>query len=367
MMFISSSVFAEEIRVSLFNSKKISSVLFKASKSVYSNQKNTINYQPGSWVKIKCFKDEIYIQGSNYGKKVLFSSDNWERNFSIKASEIGIAESKFQGDLEIIARNGELLLINIIELEEYLAGVIESEAGKEQNLEYYKTQAIISRTWTLSNMEKHAGEGFHLCNEVHCQAYKGMSRFNKEIPQAVEETESVVIVDAEINMIHATYHSNCGGKTVNSEDVWSKKVSYLRSVEDTFCLNAPHSTWEKSISIEKWRNLLVRKYGVDNANCLLEYHPKERESTIIISDTSIATKEIRHDLALRSTFFQINSDGKKTKFMGKGFGHGVGLCQEGAMEMSKQGYNSFEILHHYYKNIHLVHRSYLAFFREDEY
>jgi len=358
---------AEEIRVSLFNSKNIQSIDFKAGSEVYFANSNTISFQKNSWKRIKLHAGNIYIQGTNFGKKVKISSKNWRRNFSLRASHLNIVESIFEGDLEILVRNGELVVVNLIDIERYLSGVVESESGKEQNLEFYKTQAIIARTWTLSNMEKHAGEGFHLCNEVHCQAYKGMSRFNPEIPLAVEETESVVIVDSEINLIHATYHSNCGGKTVNSEDVWSKKVSYLRSVRDTFCLESNHSNWEKTISNSKWRKLLAEKYGLNEneTDSLMDYHPKERVSEIFVADTSLLTKKIRKDLQLKSTYFKIDSNERETQFIGRGFGHGVGLCQEGAMEMSKKGYTSFEILHFYYSNIHLVHRSYIAFFKEN--
>jgi len=71
-------------------------------------------------------------------------------------------------------------------------------------------------------------------------------------------------------------------------------------------------------------------------------------------------------LKLNSNFFKISTDDFESIFVGKGFGHGVGLCQEGAMEMSKKGYTYFEILNFYYSNIHLVHRSYIAFFREED-
>ncbi|MEM7162953.1 MAG: SpoIID/LytB domain-containing protein [Bacteroidota bacterium] len=368
LLFVCTEGLAEEIRVSLFNTHHLEKVEFKARHSAHFANHKTISFPENHWKKIKVFNGGIYIEGTNFGKKVLISSDHWQSNFSLRSTGNQILESVYEGKLEISVKNGNLSLINIIELEDYLTGVVESESGKDQNLEYYKTQAIISRTWTLSNLEKHSQEGFHLCDQVHCQAYKGMARFNPEIDQAVEETESVVIVDSQINLIHATYHSNCGGQTVNSEEVWSKKVSYLRSVKDTFCIHSKHAQWQKSFGIKKFEKIFKEKYNLnaEEIETIKEIHPKERLSILEVNGKQLLTKEIRKDLKLNSNFFKISSDNRESIFVGRGFGHGVGLCQEGAMVMSKKGYSYFDILHHYYSNIHLVHRSYIAFFKEED-
>lgn len=358
---------AETLRIGLFPSKTISSINFKSNGQTYNATSNGYSQHIDSWVNIQVINGVLTVNGKKIGSSLAFNSDQDNNSFSIISKNAGIVESIFEGDFLIDILDGKMVLTNIIDLENYLSGVVESESGKEQNFEYYKTQAIISRTYTLSNRDKHIHEGFHLCNEVHCQAYNGKSRYSEIIPIAVQETESIVIVDCDIDLIHATYHSNCGGKTVNSEEVWAKSVSYLRSVEDTFCLNAPHAQWEHTMETDKWRSYLENDHGLasNESAKLLNIYPNERLSFFQMEDTTIPTRDIRKSLDLRSTFFKINTSGKQTQFIGKGFGHGVGLCQEGAMEMSKRGYTSFEILHHYYKNIHLVHLSYINFFREN--
>lgn len=107
---------------------------------------------------------------------------------------------KYQGDFEFFARAGFIQIRNKIILDDYLEGVLASEAGVSLQTEYYKVQAIISRTYALNNWNKHTNEGFNLCDDVHCQAYFG--RYNGEsraIVRGVSETKGVVLLDKNNN------------------------------------------------------------------------------------------------------------------------------------------------------------------------
>src|SRR5208337_2379392 len=101
-------------------------------------------------------------------------------------------------------------------------------------------------TYALKNSRKHITEGYNLCDMVHCEVYKGRCT-KPEIILAVSKTSGEVIVDKDNQLINAAFHANCGGQTVNSEDVWSKSATYLKSVNDTFCINMPKARWEKTI------------------------------------------------------------------------------------------------------------------------
>ena len=359
----------EVLKVGLYNSKEITSFSVKSNKGTYTavGSKNSVHLKPNTWYKVYYNSSAVYINGILVGDSASFFSQSIETFFSVKSNQHHIPEAVFKGDLLVRARNQKLVLVNIIDMETYLQGVIESESGKNQNLEYYKAQAIISRTWTLKNQRKHQHQGFNLCNEVHCQAYKSMARFNDDIILATEETRGVVLVDCDIDLIHATYHSNCGGQTANSEEVWSEQVSYLRSVRDTFCLAGDHHSWHITVSKDKWKNVLQNEFGLyaDQSLGLMNFYPQQRMPAIETDTHSILTKDIRYKMNLKSAYFSINTEGQETEFAGKGFGHGVGLCQEGAMEMSRRGYPFFDILLFYYKNVHLVHSSYIDFFKED--
>ena len=262
----------------------------------------------------------------------------------------------------------ELLPLLLIEdIDAYVAGVVESESGKEEFLEYYKVQAVISRTYAMGHLRRHEDEGFMLCDQVHCQVYHGYARFNPDIIQASDATKEQVLVDSDMNLITASYHSNCGGYTVNSEDVWSKALPYLRSRKDTFCLQSPHSIWYASIPKSEWGAFLSSRTE-DSESVTDErmrgFQRDARQARMSLSEEAhILTKDIRARWRLKSSYFHLEDQGDNWRLAGRGFGHGVGLCQEGAMGMVCHGFD-YQDLSFYYKDVHLIHLSVLDFFRD---
>lgn len=135
-------------------------------------------------------------------------------------------------------------IINEVELDNYIAGVTEAEAGSRSTQEFYKVQAILARTFALAHINKHVAEGFSLCDQVHCQAYYGKPR-DLTIYKAIDATRGKVVVDENLNLIVAAFHSNSGGQTANSEDVWGSKTTYLKSISDSFSVKMPNARWER--------------------------------------------------------------------------------------------------------------------------
>ena len=180
--------------------------------------------------------------------------------FSIKP-EPAVAKGSeriYNDNLIVRIRKAQLQLINVIELERYLPAVVEAESGyKNGQPEFYKMQSIICRTYAIKNSRKHISEGYNLCDREHCQVYKGKST-NTEIMLAVSQTASDVIVDDTHQLIDAAFHANCGGQTVNCEDVWSRSLPYLKSVSDTFCLHMTKARWEKTIAKKDLINYLSK-------------------------------------------------------------------------------------------------------------
>lgn len=287
----------------------------------------------------------------------------------IRTVETKPVERSYPGSLEVAVASGVIQLTNATPLEDYTAGVVQAEAGNNHHQEYYKLQSVSCRTYALSNQRKHLTEGFEVCDAVHCQVYRGRCT-NDSIHMAVEATRGLVLVDAEIRLIHATFHSNCGGETVNAEDVWSKSEPYLKATVDTFCLAAPQAVWVRTLSRQEWESYLRRKLNVRNTDderiqALLNYEPGCRDLYLGNVPPLIPLKQVREDLKLRSTFFAVRTEGDQVRLQGRGFGHGVGLCQEGSMRMAKAGRSYTDILHHYYSNVHLVDVGTLDFFREE--
>jgi stage II sporulation protein D len=283
-------------------------------------------------------------------------------------------EKNYGGQLSFTNNNGFLFITNTIDLEDYLPGVLEAEVGLNRPPEYYKVQAIICRTYTLSHLRRHEMEDFNLCDKEHCQVYKGISKKSIELNKAVQKTVGIVMVDNDFMLITAAFHANCGGQTVNSEDVWNKKLDYLRSIKDTFCLHQKSAVWSKEISSEKWAeqmHKLCNDYQADEDSLLknndasfLQFSRKR--SYRINEHCDIPLKDIRNSLGLRSTYFNAVHKNGQILLSGRGFGHGAGLCQDGAIRMSKLNYSYKSILHFYYQNVSIVPLDKLDFFKFNE-
>ena len=312
-------------------------------------------------------KVNVFFSGKNHigFRKLTWKSEN---KGTFKAQPAGQKSSSriYSGDLLAFSINGHLQLVNRIDIEDYVAGVIEAESGAGNELEYYKVQAVISRTYALNNRNRHIDSGFEICDGTHCQVYHGKPRHEPLAEKAASATEDIVIVDHEINLITAAFHSNCGGNTVNAEVAWSKPVPYLVGRCDTFCVHMPNSQWQKRITRDKWNSYIKQKRGSNDlaslsdggilGDCNPMYHHDET--------LQIPRRAMRTDLKLRSTKFEIDYIADEVVFTGKGFGHGVGLCQEGAMRMSKLGYSYKDIIHFYYTDVHLIQRRMLWFFKD---
>ena len=279
----------------------------------------------------------------------LISSDSLS-SFKIALLRPNAKTSIYPNNLIVNSKGGTLKLINIVGINQYVAGVIESEIGNVKNVELLKVQAVISRTYVLKNIDKHKAEDFQICDKVHCQVYHGKCRFNLLINQAVDSTGYITIFDDQNEIIDAVFHANCGGQTINSEDLWAKSKSYLRAVNDTFCAAGKQAVWVKEIDRSEWLQYLSKKAGLKIPEpCVYADFMRRTQLPCF----PISLKEIRTDWKLRSTYFTITENGDQLILNGRGFGHGVGMCQEGAINMANKGYKYEEIIKFYYTNIHL--------------
>ncbi|MBU2018120.1 MAG: SpoIID/LytB domain-containing protein [Bacteroidetes bacterium] len=265
---------------------------------------------------------------------------------------------KYKDDFEVIATNRELRIVNVADLENYLAGVVESEGGGKKHLEYYKVQAIMSRTYALDNSTKHENEGFNLCDRVHCQAYHSMNRFTPTIDTAVMMTQGVIMEDEHNELAEAFFHANCGGQTCMPEYVWNTSVPYLSTFKDTFCIYTKQSTWEKRLSKAEWRSFLVDQYQFPENDSVIgpflyNFNQKDRTAFYVSPVLGIPLRDIRTRFNLKSTFFSSSLEGNEVVLKGRGYGHGVGLCQEGAMKMAVYDYSAEQIIRFYFPGINL--------------
>lgn len=366
----------ELVNIRIFSQLKVQAFTVSAEAGTYGIWANGVEITSTlktPLIKISYINDSIEVKTfetiiGRY-KKIKLASPDFIKSFRLKLISPERKPRFYEDNLTVEVEAGNLKLINEIVLDNYISGVVQAESGKRSYQEFYKVQAILARTFALSHLQKHGTEGFSLCDHTHCQAYFGKTT-ELDIMKAVSETKDKVVVDDNLNLIEAAFHSNSGGQTANSEDVWGSKLTYLRSVNDTFSTKMPNAKWERKMAKEDWLSYLKLKhnYPIQDSNArwlAINFKQDCRKPYLEANNIRVALKNVRTDLQLKSTFFTIIPQGDTLLFKGRGFGHGVGMCQEGAMRMAKIGYKYPEVINFYYQNIQLIDLHKLNFFKDE--
>lgn len=305
----------------------------------------------GNSISVSRGKEKI----GSYKALGLLSADR-TKEFRINANGRGRI---YQDDLQIRIYKGHLQLVNIVDIEKYVAGVVESEGGHVEELEFFKAQAVLARTFALKNLRKHLKEGYNLKDDVSSQVYFSKCHYKNAdcIEEAVALTQDTVIVTLDCEPILGVFHANSGGQTVGSDHAWYSAIEYLQPVRDSFSVGVGSYYWEKKISKSSFYDFIARKMKVSNdlslKKALLNFSQRERKKYFVHKGHRLKLTTIRNQFKLKSTFFRVVEDGNYVVLKGKGYGHGVGMSQDGAIEMSNKGYGYQQILHFYYKNVEL--------------
>ncbi len=315
---------------------------------------------------------------------------------------------RYRGGLEAIRLEGsDMTIINVVAFEQYLYGVVPSEIGAYPAKEAIKAQAVAARTYAMVRMGQHSKLEFDLCATQHCQVYGGAGKEAQACTNAVDETKGK-IVTYDGKPAETVYSASSGGWTEDSENVWGGSFPYLKSVEDKYELtNSANYYWTKSYSNSELSNIIKSKgrdLGSITGISVLRYTAAGRALEVQVTGTkdkyTYLREAFKSALGLNSGMFTISTDaditarksdntrmkiqaaGKKavsssgikavgtnTKvtvmgaggvkktfaayptgyvFTGKGWGHGVGMSQEGAMGMAEAGFTYDQILEYYY-------------------
>lgn len=251
-------------------------------------------------------------------------------------------------------------LIGIVPLEDYVAGVLSSEMPWTWPKEALKAQAIAARSYAQALMRERGHQYWQVENSVLDQVYRHLSMNDGEekkikVNTVVQETKGVILVHPNGHRLKAYYHSDCGGVTASSQSVWGSK-ELVGGVVDSGCPRNPASIWSWAISEME----LLRRVGFEKSELIAMDLEKSQEDQrvgkIKLKFSEGLTREFSaadfRKMAgynrLRSTNFSARKVGADWVFEGKGFGHGVGLCQWGSRQMAEQGKNYQQILQHYY-------------------
>ena len=265
--------------------------------------------------------------------------------------------------LAVILYKGDLYAINILPLEAYLAGIINSEISSRWPIESIKAQAVVSRTYAFRKKIKNRFRPYDLNSTVLDQVYKGISNIDKVSIDAVKRTYGEVITYNH-RLIEAFFFAHSAGKTEDGSYFTGANVPYLRPVNDSkYVKGRPRSNWTYKVKLKYFMNKLKSRNWIKGELQKIKITKRSKSNRILrmslISKktVNISGENLRQLLGynkLFSTNFKIIVKGKYLIIKGKGSGHGVGMCQWGAYGMAKAGKGYKEIIHKYFTDVKII-------------
>jgi stage II sporulation protein D len=265
---------------------------------------------------------------------------------------------EYPGALEIVRTGDTITVINELPLEEYLAGAVKAEAGDKMPVEMLKAQAVVARTYAAYHRRLNAEKSFHLVASTLNQQYTGRVPLDSPVWTAVNETaDQVLLWNGEL--FPAFYHTDSGGHTEDPRVVFAAaNMPALRPVRVEFSSSSPHHRWRLDLPLAELSAALLRggiSVGRVVALDVLERSTSLRVARIAVRGTAGTVTLRGNDLrrlvgydTLKSTLFAVAVAGPVARFVGRGYGHGVGLDQWSAKTMADQGYNAQQIVAYYY-------------------
>ena len=315
----------------------------------------------GSQLSILCRNEQLLLNGKKLkGAELVIKADSKHEQDNYYFT---VGRNDYRGAAKIIVKHGKLTLINLIDVEAYLAGVVPEEMPSDWPQEALKAQAVAARTYALQNRGRHENDGFDLCSSTHCQQYLGMKSETKAASKALADTKGEVLVH-QGQLIEALFHTDSGGWTENSEDVWGSRLPYLRAAEEA---EKYTKAWKNTYNAERIASLVSKQAGKDIGN-LREIRLSPLKLGKSASDRSasgrvkqvvfvgskgqavVSGNDLRNLLGLHSTMFNMVLQHKQVIVDGYGWGHGLGLSQWGAKALAEKKKPYSEILFHYYQN-----------------
>jgi stage II sporulation protein D len=309
---------------------------------------------------------DAYVKFEDGGSKI---EDNATRSPSVDPQSQN-PQSAIRNSQSLRVRRLREGKTETVSLEDYVLGVLSMEASTEDELEALKAQAVVSRTFALKNLGRHSSEGYDLCSNTHCQQYSSdPSRVRDQVRRAVEETAGELLSERG-RPIDAYFHAACGGATASIESLWGVPApSYLRGVRDDYCAALPGRDWTDEIPAARLAKALttdprsdvgrrldevvVTKRDASGRAELITIEGERRKQVCGWEFKMIVGRALGWNV-LKSSRFDVTRRGSSFFFRGSGFGHGLGLCQQGAHVMARRGIGYRQILEHYFPGTTVV-------------
>jgi stage II sporulation protein D len=301
---------------------------------------------------------------------------------SLKSSTglLTVDKDKYQGELLVVASHNEPScdLINQIPLESYLSSLLAKEMNSSWHIEALKAQAVAARSYALHKIESQQvskGFGYNVfydleSSEKHQVAGSFLDTTRKtEI--ATRTTKGEILVDSKGKLKPIFFHASCGGKTLRPNQVWANRVGGYRSAPCRYCLTNKKRKWGKAISQKRFNAFLKWAKRKGHLKKALPKNEKKWKSIKLSTDRfskrkvifylgrkkyAIEKNKLRRyfgRVVMPSNFFKFMKKRKGYFAKGQGSGHGVGMCQVGAYDLARRGWNYKRILAHYFPKFRL--------------
>ncbi len=298
----------------------------------------------------------LYVGRERFAKKVRFAP--------VKEGDVVLVDGRpYRGAVELLWKGpGRFTVVNEAGLEDYVRGVVSQEMSHSWPAEALRCQAVVARSYAVANKGRFGKDGYDLCATAACQVYGGKEAEHPSTDKAVDDTRGEVLT-YKGDVISAVFHSCCGGQTDDSKDVWrGKGLPYLEGVRCRWCRNeSPHYQWKSDISDPVLEDALkAGGHGVGEVKSVRivsrtgsgrAYEVRITGENGGVTMNANAFRLLLGDKVLKSTFWSGISHERGTwRFSGRGWGHGVGLCQWCARATAEKGYKYKEILTYFYRH-----------------
>ena len=306
--------------------------------------------------------EQLTLHAGAQGLTLTFPRPARKLNGAAMSSGDSGTEISVSGVVHLVRRGKGFLVINRVDIEEYVKGVVPAEVSSTWHPEMLKAQAVAARTYALYQQMLSATRDYDVASTVQDQVYRGKEGIDVGILRAVEDTRGLVVTYQDAP-IYAAFSSTAAGLTEDAMNVWSKEYPYLKGVECPFDLASPYYQWKSSFKIDTLeQNLRQQGFSVGTIATMapLSFSRGGRVAKLRIlhsgGELILRGEELRKVVGyaiIPSTQFAIESIGQDVVLSGFGAGHAVGMCQWGAKELAELGYSFSTILQYYYPGTEL--------------
>lgn len=310
-------------------------------------------------------KGVIQPDGKNLKLNSLKISCSGIRIVGKEQTRIYLSGDRYPGELVVLNRSGKHLdVINRVDLETYLCGVLKCEVNPSWPASSLKAQAVASRTYALFQMKERADREYHLSSTTLSQVYKGSKMPSLKVSRAVRATRGIIIV-YDWHIVEARFCSSCGGTTANNDNVFYEPFTpVLSGRKCPFCGGSPDINWSVTLGkadianalrqharrkIDRIRRIEPHRYGVGKRIAKIKIVHSRGSEIMKGNDFRLAIIKGIGVRKLKSLKCTISNQENTVTFSGSGWGHGVGMCQFGAKGMAERGYDFLSILKYYYR------------------